>query len=74
LDSGKIYGVEALLRWNHPDLEIIPPNEFIPIAEETGMILPIGKWVLEEACKQIKVWQSCGINLTMAVNVSVLQF
>jgi diguanylate cyclase (GGDEF)-like protein len=74
LDTSEIYGLEALLRWNHPELGYIPPDEFIPIAEETGMILPIGRWILEEACKQNKRWQAKGIFISVAVNVSVLQF
>ena len=74
LKTGNIYGVEALLRWKHPKLGLVPPVEFIPIAEETGMIIPIGKWVLNEACKQNKKWQSDGIWVDMAVNASSLQF
>lgn len=74
LDSGQIYGTEALIRWNHPKLGSIPPLEFIPIAEETGMIVQIGKWVLKEACRQNKLWQANGIFLKISVNVSVVQF
>ncbi|MBU9711591.1 bifunctional diguanylate cyclase/phosphodiesterase [Evansella tamaricis] len=74
LNSGDIYGVEALLRWNHPELGRIPPTEFIPIAEEIGMIIPIGKWVLEEACIQNKIWQDLGIKIMMNVNISSIQF
>lgn len=74
LKTQEIYGVEALLRWQHPELGIISPAEFIPIAEETGMIVPIGRWVLQEACKQLKHWHQSGLWLKMAVNVSALQF
>lgn len=74
LKSGKIYGMEALLRWEHPELGLVPPTEFIPIAEETGMIIQLGKWVLNEASRQNKLWQSKGFHIKMAVNVSVSQF
>lgn len=74
LATGDIYGVEALIRWNHPELGLVPPLDFIPIAEESGMILPIGNWVLQEACKQNKLWHESGIHIHMAVNVSGLQF
>lgn len=68
-------GAEALLRWNHPTLGSVPPVEFIPIAEETGLILPIGHWVLKTACQQIQAWQSHPktAHLVLAVNVSVKQ-
>ncbi|NIK80408.1 diguanylate cyclase (GGDEF)-like protein/PAS domain S-box-containing protein [Paenibacillus castaneae] len=69
-----IVGVEALLRWNHPDWGLVSPSEFIPIAEETGLIVPIGEWVLREACLQHKRWQSLGLpSVTMSVNFSVKQ-
>jgi len=71
--SGKIKGVEALLRWKHPEYGYVSPAEFIPIAEETGMIIPIGKWVIQSACKQNKKWLDQGIILRMAINVSPLQ-
>ncbi|WP_144463571.1 EAL domain-containing protein [Siminovitchia fortis] len=74
LKSRRIVGVEALLRWKHPELGNISPYEFIPVAENTGMIIPIGKWVIQEACRQIKLWQSAGIRIKIAVNVSALQF
>ncbi|WP_035408202.1 bifunctional diguanylate cyclase/phosphodiesterase [Bacillus sp. SJS] len=73
--TGKIIGVEALLRWHHPEWGVISPAEFIPIAEETGLILPIGEWVLHEACLQNKTWQQNGYQpLRMAVNISSRQF
>jgi diguanylate cyclase (GGDEF)-like protein len=74
LETGEIYGVEALLRWKHPELGMIYPLEFIPIAEDTGMIIPIGTWVLNEACRQSKRWLNKGIRIKMAVNVSAIQF
>jgi diguanylate cyclase (GGDEF)-like protein/PAS domain S-box-containing protein len=73
---GGLIGVEALLRWQHPERGWIPPAEFIPLAEETGLILGIGNWVLQAACLQLRQWASHPVfcNLTMAVNVSALQF
>ncbi len=72
--SMKIVGVEALLRWNHPDWGQVSPAEFIPIAEETGLIVPIGEWVLREACKQCRKWKSMGLPaITVSVNFSVKQ-
>ncbi|HET8708172.1 MAG TPA: EAL domain-containing protein [Pseudomonadales bacterium] len=69
-------GAEALIRWPHPERGIVSPAQFIPLAEETGMILPIGQWVLERACEQIKAWQANERtrHLVLAVNVSVKQF
>ncbi len=73
--SGQITGVEALLRWNHPELGLVSPGQFIPLAEETGLIVPIGRWVLEEACAQNMAWQRRGLRpVTMAVNLSPRQF
>ncbi|MDN7240977.1 EAL domain-containing protein [Planococcus sp. N028] len=73
--TNKIVGMEALLRWEHPEYGLVSPAEFIPIAEETGQIEAIGKWVLETACKQNKSWQNQGFPpLSVSVNVSVLQF
>jgi len=75
LGSGDISGVEALLRWQHPDLGLLPPLQFIPIAEESGLIVPIGKWVLETACAQNVAWQQQGLPpLRIAVNLSPRQF
>jgi len=72
--SGKMTGMEALLRWNHPELGLVPPLDFIPLAEETGLILPIGEWVLRTACAQAKVWHDRGFDLNVAVNLSPRQF
>jgi diguanylate cyclase (GGDEF)-like protein len=73
--SGQITGVEALLRWTHPDLGAVPPMQFIPLAEETGLIVPIGRWVLTEACAQNMAWQRRGLlPVSMAVNLSPRQF
>lgn len=75
LRSGQTVAVEALLRWQHPNLGFIPPMEFIPIAEETGLIHPIGEWVLKEACEQKKIWNQQGFkSLRVAVNLSARQF
>ncbi|MDR3086980.1 MAG: EAL domain-containing protein [Azoarcus sp.] len=72
--DGRIVGCEALLRWQHPQHGLIPPLEFIPLVEETGLILSIGKWILEEACRQNKAWQDQGLPpITMAVNLSAVQ-
>ena len=77
LDDESVVGFEALVRWEHPQRGLIPPAEFIPIAEETGMIVPLGAWVLEEACRQVQQWQDqrChGRALLLSVNVSARQF
>jgi EAL domain-containing protein (putative c-di-GMP-specific phosphodiesterase class I) len=74
VDSLEINGVEALLRWRHPRLGLVPPADFIPLAEETGLILPIGEWVLREACRQNKQWQKQGFPpMRVGVNISALQ-
>ena len=73
--TGAVSGVEALLRWNHPDLGNLPPVKFIPLAEETGLIVPIGRWVLKTACEQAIAWQKQGLPpLSIAVNLSPRQF
>ncbi len=74
LETGKVPGVEALLRWNHKDLGTISPTEFIPLAEESGLIIPIGKWVIKKACEQSKQWENSQVGiLPIAVNLSVRQ-
>jgi diguanylate cyclase (GGDEF)-like protein len=72
--SGQITGVEALIRWRKPDGRFIFPDSFIPLAEETGLIMPMGEWVLKEACAQLARWQAQGIWIQVAVNLSVKQF
>jgi len=75
LASGHVHGVEALLRWRHPERGMIPPSEFIPLAELTGLIVPIGPWVLRTACAQVQVWRQAGDpQLCLAVNISARQF
>lgn len=74
LKTGKIVGVEALIRWEHPEWGLVSPRTFIPIAEETGLIIPIGEWALNAACKQNKLWQEQGFNTVVSVNLSAIQF
>ncbi len=73
LRSGSVTGVEALIRWRHPTRGVIAPFEFIPIAEHTGLIIPIGRWVLSEACRQASLWREHGHRIGIAVNVSARQ-
>jgi diguanylate cyclase (GGDEF)-like protein/PAS domain S-box-containing protein len=74
LKTGRISGAEALLRWTHPTRGPVPPGQFIPVAEDCGLILPIGTWVLRQACQQAQAWVDAGLRLgTMAVNISAIQ-
>ncbi len=74
-EAGRIVGVEALVRWQHPERGLIPPDRFIPIADESGLIVEIGAWVLAKACAQMRAWHDQGFSgLTIAVNVSAVQF
>ena len=75
LRSGRIVGAEALIRWRHPELGLIPPSKFIAVAERSGLINEIGTWVLNEACRQARAWQDAGLaGVTVAVNLSPVQF
>jgi diguanylate cyclase (GGDEF)-like protein/PAS domain S-box-containing protein len=74
LETGSIMGVEALVRWHHPQRGLVPPGEFIPVAEECGVIVPIGRWVLREACRQTRAWIDAGLpRICIAVNVSTVE-
>jgi len=73
LDQVSVCGVEALLRWNHPVRGVVSPDDFVPVLEDTGLILDVGHWVLREACAQAAVWHRAGLGLTMSVNVSMRQ-
>ncbi|HEX4066114.1 MAG TPA: EAL domain-containing protein [Acidobacteriaceae bacterium] len=73
--TGRVVGLEALLRWQHPEHGLIAPDRFIRVAENTGLILPIGEWALRTACRQIVRWQAAGLPIVpVAVNVSAVQF
>lgn len=72
--SGQVVGAEALIRWIHPVNGLMPPGRFIPLAERTGLVIPMGDWVLHEACQQAQAWCEAGNPLVMAVNISALQF
>lgn len=74
VQSRRIHGAEALIRWKHPELGMVSPAQFIPLAEETGMIVEIGEWVLRTACAQAKAWQVAGMPTRVAVNLSARQF
>ena len=75
MNTGKILGAEALVRWKHHEKGLIPPTEFIPVAEKTGFIIPLGEWILQTACKQIQAWKNDGFSgLRVAVNLSPRQF
>jgi diguanylate cyclase (GGDEF)-like protein/PAS domain S-box-containing protein len=75
LETGAITGSEALIRWLHPDRGLVPPAQFVPIAEDSGLILPIGQWVLREACRQARAWLDGGLGpMPVAVNISTLEF
>jgi EAL domain-containing protein (putative c-di-GMP-specific phosphodiesterase class I) len=75
LETGEITGVEALIRWRQPDRGLVPPSQFVPIAEDCGLIIQIGSWVLREACRQARAWQDAGLPLVpITVNVSAVEF
>ena len=74
LRTGAVSCWEALIRWKHPDLGLVPPDKFIPIAEANGMIVPVGEWVLRTACHHARGWHSIGNKVPVAVNVSAVQF
>lgn len=74
IKTGEVTGLEALIRWQHPEFGTVPPSQFIPTAEETGLILPIGKWVIKEACRQLEAWEKEGYKpIVISVNISAKQ-
>jgi diguanylate cyclase (GGDEF)-like protein/PAS domain S-box-containing protein len=74
LQNGEIVGVEALIRWHHPEFGLVPPADFIPIAEESGLIVPIGRWVIAEACHQAQAWQDIGLApIRIGINISAVE-
>lgn len=73
LRSGNMVGVEALIRWRRGDGQLVPPDDFLPVAEDMGLIIPIGEWVMDEACRQLRRWSDAGYGLYVAVNLSVRQ-
>jgi diguanylate cyclase (GGDEF)-like protein/PAS domain S-box-containing protein len=74
INSGRVVAVEALIRWEHPELGFVSPADFIPLAESNGLIIPIGEWTLRTACKQAQIWRKGGLPLRMSVNLSARQF
>ena len=75
IETGRIIGAEALVRWRHPERGVLSPRDFIAVAEKTGLIVPLGRWVLREACRQGKEWlDAVGLPVPIAVNASALQF
>ncbi|MEZ5826194.1 MAG: bifunctional diguanylate cyclase/phosphodiesterase [Geminicoccaceae bacterium] len=74
LATGRVSGFEALMRWKHPERGNVPPAQFIPIAESSGLIRPIGAWLIDEACHYCSLWRQFGVDLTMAINISAAQF
>jgi len=71
--SGEFTGAEALIRWQHPEHGLVPPNKFIPIAEESGLIVPMGEWIIDEATRQLCCWHKEGIEITLSINISTVQ-
>ena len=74
MHSNKIVGFEALVRWNKPDKGVLAPYKFIPIAEETNLIIPLGEWIIKQVCIQTKKWHDAGYKLSAAINISAKQF